>query len=120
MVVRRGLRTTRALQQAGLQVVVALLTTVHAPGTLVGSAAAATATVTIPHLRYLTYYTVGPMNLTDWWGEPYTLPGPTGAEPGVNLAIGFGESSPAHPHRGRIGLASFPNIEKVASPAHPD
>eukprot|EP01043_Picozoa_sp_COSAG02_P064259 COSAG02_NODE_9338_length_2251_cov_2.042751_2_plen_323_part_00 len=53
------------------------------------------------------------MNLTDWWGSPYTLPGPTGAEPGVNLVIGFGESSPEHPHRGRIGMAGFPNIERV-------
>lgn len=74
---------------------------------------AAVPNATIPHLRYLTYYTVGPMNLTDWWGEAYTLPGPTGAEPGVNLAIGFGESSQEHPHRGRVGMSSFPNIERV-------
>jgi hypothetical protein len=53
------------------------------------------------------------MNVTDWWGKMYTLPGPTGAEPGVNLVIGFGESSPEHPRRGRIGMGSLPNIERV-------
>ena len=81
-----------------------------------GTAAAVTSkNMSIPHLRYLTYYTVGPMNLTDWWGTPDILPGPTGAEPGVNLAIGFGKPSPAHPQRGRIGLSSFANIERVWS-----
>jgi hypothetical protein len=80
--------------------------------------AAAAATASAPprlgNLTYLTYYTIGPMNSTDPWGRPYTLPGPQGTEPGSNVAIGFDTG----PGSFGTGASSLPHIRAIWEARH--